>query len=224
MATQSYPFDWRIGAQHIANKWSPDWWGKTAPGLTDTASLQSALQKQLYTIAPTLTPEKYREWLNDYTWLTQNQGRMPEGFTPPANPDPKVTPPGGWTGTTPYLPWLPGGGSGTGGPVDPGFNVDPRNPGNPGGLVPTPRVPGQPGSPNYGIPFPGMDTAPDVWKGLTDAQVQRLLAYMSSALPYAELADSRQRFDTEMGWKKKVDAWGTTGRAQLPSGNTVRRY
>lgn len=189
MAVQpSFPFDWRIGAQYIANKYAPDWWQGNAANITDQNVLADTLGKQLYAVLPTLTQNQYAGWLQDYTWLKSNGGRMPTGFTQttaPVNPDPYVPPPAWGSGNT-QLPWAPG--------------------------------------QQWQVPFPTQDSTPNVWANLDDTKVQRALAYFSAALPYAELAESSRRFGQEMDWKKKVDAWGTTGRAQLPQGNMVRRY
>lgn len=247
------PFDWRIGAQYIAEKYMPDWWQGNASGITDQRVLADVLGKQLYSVLPNLTPQQYQSWLQDYTWLRSNGGKMPTGFTPPKNPDQYVPPPA-W-GSTPGYPgmgWAPGqpgqmwgGGSqnfdeSTGRyrtPMQGQPSPFPRNPNPPPfmpGVQPTPppmtgAPPQSPWLPwdktgQYPVPFPTHDSNPNVWAGLSDAQVQRALAFYSAAMPYAELAESTRRFGQEMDWKRRVDSWGTTGRAQLPQGNTVRRW
>lgn len=76
----------------------------------------------------------------------------------------------------------------------------------------------------YQVPFPTLGSNPNVWQGLSDTQVQRALAYYSAMQPYAELAESARRWQSDSDWAKKVDAYGTTGRAQLPRGGYLRRY
>lgn len=196
MAVQStFPFDWRTGAQFIANKYAPNWWQSNAPGIADQNVLADTLGRQLYAALPGLTPQQYQGWLQDYTWLKNNGGKMPTGFvqtSPSTTPDLYVPPPawgstpGMTPGTTPTLPWAPGS--------------------------------------QWAVPFPTQDSNPNVWSGLDDAKVQRALAYYSAALPYAELAESSRRFGQEQAWRQKVDAWGVSGRSQLPSGGMVRRY
>ena len=76
----------------------------------------------------------------------------------------------------------------------------------------------------FQIPFPTLGSNPNVWQGLSDQQVQRALAYYSAMQPYVELAESARRWQADSDWAKKEDAYGTTGRAQLPRGGYLRRY
>src|SRR3990172_3726048 len=236
----------RVDAQQVIRdlmaKWVPnfDWAtvrslanpGSTVTPLNTLLSLQAAMQRQMganYRTSP--------DWLKlqqDISFVSQNPAGVvaaPAQYvtpaapaTPPLSPigtvpgtvpiqpvTPPTTPPGTVTPPAPTIPPVSAAPSGT--------TVNPLPP-NP---VPNLASPTLPWAADWATGYPASNVNPNVWAGLSDAQVQRALAYYTQLLPYQELADSTRRWQSEMDWKKQVDAYGTTGRARLPATRMVRR-